>query len=83
MTPTAAGPCESCGMPIETGRYCGYCTDADGRLQSFDDRFERMVDWQARRAPGAPRKELEETTLAYMASMPAWRDHPRVRAARD
>jgi hypothetical protein len=34
-------------MPIETGRYCGYCTDESGQLQSFDQRFERMVAWQA------------------------------------
>jgi hypothetical protein len=27
--------CESCGMPIETGRYCGYCTDETGQLQSL------------------------------------------------
>jgi len=52
MTTTAA--CESCGMPIETGRYCGYCTDETGALQSFDERFERMTAWQARRNPGDP-----------------------------
>jgi len=46
-------PCESCGMPIETGRYCGYCTDETGALQSFDERFERMTAWQARRNPSA------------------------------
>ena len=39
---TIAPACESCGMPIETGRYCGYCTDESGQLQSFDQRFERM-----------------------------------------
>ena len=82
MTSTTAGPCESCGMPIETGRYCGYCTDADGNLQSFDDRFERMVDWQARRTPDASRADLERATLAYMGQMPAWRDHPRITAGR-
>ena len=70
--------CESCGMPIETGRYCGYCTDETGQLQSFDQRFERMVAWQARRNPDATREELERQTLDYMATMPAWRDHPRV-----
>lgn len=74
-------PCDSCGMPIETGRYCQYCTDAEGNLQSFEDRFERMVSWQARRTPEASRPELESATLAYLATMPAWRDHPRVRAA--
>jgi len=33
MTTTPA--CESCGMPIETGRYCAHCTDESGQLQSF------------------------------------------------
>ena len=41
-------------------------------------RFERMVGWQARRNPAATREELERETLSYMATMPAWRDHPRV-----
>jgi hypothetical protein len=73
--------CESCGMPIETGRYCAHCTDADGRLQPFEERFERMIAWQARRDPAASRAELERATRAYMATMPAWRDHPAVRAS--
>jgi len=67
-------------MPIESGRYCAHCVDADGNLQSFDERFERMVGWQARRNPGQSRAELEAATLAYMATMPAWRDHPRITA---
>jgi predicted transcriptional regulator len=79
MTTTPA--CESCGMPIETGRYCGYCTDESGQLQSFHQRFERMVAWQARRDPAASREELERQTLSYMATMPAWQDHPRVARA--
>jgi hypothetical protein len=72
--------CESCSMPIETGRYCRYCTDDKGELQSFDERFEKMVSWQARRSPGKSRETLERETLAFMARMPAWRDHPKVRA---
>ncbi len=76
MSTTAT--CESCGMPLETGRYCDYCTDEHGELQSFDERFARMVDWQARRSPGTDRADLERQTLDYMATMPAWRDHPRV-----
>ena len=43
--------CESCGMPIETGRYCQHCVDENGELQSFDERFGRMVAWEARRRP--------------------------------
>ena len=75
-------PCESCSMPIETGRYCQHCVDEQGQLQEFEVRFERMISWQQRRTPGASRAELESATLAFMARMPAWRDHPRVKAAR-
>jgi hypothetical protein len=71
--------CESCGMPIEAGPYCSYCVDEKGSLQAFEERFERMVQWQARRDPGASRADLEKKTLAYMATMPAWKDHPRVK----
>lgn len=76
---SANHPCESCSMPIETGRYCRYCTDATGALQPFDERFEKMIAWQARKDPGATRAQLEAATLAFMARMPAWQDHPRVR----
>lgn len=72
--------CESCGMPIENGRYCQYCVDETGTLQAFDIRFERMVDWQLRER-GGDRATAERDTLAYMATLPAWRDHPRVKAA--
>ncbi|MFT4251065.1 MAG: hypothetical protein QM608_01090 [Caulobacter sp.] len=71
--------CESCGMPIESGRYCRYCVDESGALQDFETRFERMVQWQQRR--GGSREAAERETLAYMATMPAWKDHPKVVAA--
>ncbi len=73
-------PCESCSMPIESGRYCPHCVDARGELQPFDERFEKMIAWQARKDPSATRAALEAATLAFMARMPAWKDHPRVRA---
>jgi len=66
-------------MPIESGRYCAHCTDESGTLQDFDTRFARMTSWQARSTPDASPEEIERATLAYMATMPAWRDHPRVR----
>jgi hypothetical protein len=75
-------PCESCSMPIETGRYCPHCVDDRGELQAFDERFERMIGWQQRRTPGASRADLETATLAFMARMPAWKDHPRVKGGR-
>lgn len=70
--------CESCGMPIETGRYCPYCVDETGALQDFDTRFSRMVDWRLREG-GGERAQAEKDTLAAMAALPAWRDHPRVK----
>ena len=74
--------CQSCGMPIETGPYCHYCVDDKGALQPFDERFERMVQWQMRQKPGLDRARAEEETLAYMARMPAWKEHPRVKKSR-
>lgn len=74
-------PCESCSMPIETGPYCEHCVDSDGKLQAFEERFERMVQFQLRREPDLARHDAESKTLQRMASLPAWKDHPRVRAA--
>lgn len=74
-------PCESCGMPIDNGCYCSYCVDEQGRLQDFDVRFERMVQWARREKPALSQAEAEAETLAYMARMPAWAKHPRVVAA--
>ena len=67
-------------MPIPAAPYCQHCVDATGKLQSFEQRFERMLAWQTRQRPDATRAELERGTLAYMAAMPAWQDHPRIRA---
>ena len=39
---------------------------------------EAMVSWQVRRHPEQSRPEAEAATLAYMATMPAWRHHPAV-----
>jgi hypothetical protein len=74
-------PCESCSMPIESGTYCSYCVTSTGELQPFDERFEKMVGWQLRQKPGMSRADAERDTYAFMARMPAWKDHPRVIAA--
>jgi len=78
---TEKHPCESCSMPIETGTYCQYCVTPNGELQPFDERFEKMVGWQLRQKPGLSRADAERDTLAFMAKMPAWKDHPKVRGA--
>ena len=36
---TTTSSCDSCGMPIESGRYCGYCTDDSGTLQAALDKI--------------------------------------------
>ncbi len=77
---TATLSCESCSMPIETGRYCAYCSDEHGNLQDFDTRFANMVAWQQRSHPEQSADEAQAATIRYMATMPAWRDHPDVLA---
>ena len=74
MTETAS--CESCGMPIETGRDRAHCVGENGQLQSFEERFEDGLP-AAAPEPEATRAQLEAKTKAYMATMPAWRDHRR------
>jgi hypothetical protein len=74
-------PCESCSMPIESGIYCSYCVTPSGELQPFDQRFENMVSWQMRQRPGLSRAQAEKDTFAFMRTMPAWKEHPRVVAA--
>jgi predicted DsbA family dithiol-disulfide isomerase len=71
--------CQSCGMPIDAEPYCTWCIGPDGKLQAFEERFERFIKWQARYHPAASRPELERKALAYMAAMPAWQDHPRIK----
>ncbi|MET0795431.1 MAG: hypothetical protein ABW061_28190 [Polyangiaceae bacterium] len=80
MQASSTHSCESCGMPIETGQYCAHCVDAQGNLQGFEERFERMVQWQLRQKPNLARAQAERETLAYMQKMPAWQNHPRVSA---
>jgi hypothetical protein len=67
-------------MPISGGRYCQYCVDAHGNLQSFEERFERMVQWVLSKEPATPRHEAEQRTRARMQTLPAWKDHPKLKA---
>jgi hypothetical protein len=68
-------------MPVEDGTYCQYCTDDQGQLQPFEEHFERMVQWTMHQGNTDDRQRAEADMLAYMATMPAWRDHPAVKAA--
>jgi len=61
------------------GRTANYCVDAAGKLQPFEERFERMIQWLQGREPALDRATAERRTLEYMGTMPAWKEHPRVK----
>jgi hypothetical protein len=71
--------CESCGMPIPEGKYCEHCVDEAGNLQPFEERFGRMVQWISRSDPTASRESAEERARQAMRTMPAWKDHPKLK----
>ncbi len=74
--------CQSCSMAIDDGTYCDYCTDENGNLQAFEERLERMIQWQLRHSPNTSPENAKTQSLTFMAEMPAWRDHPEVIANR-
>jgi hypothetical protein len=55
--------------------WCVYCSTPTGSLQTFEERFERMVQWQMKQE-GQDRTIAESSTRTYMRTMPAWKDHP-------
>ena len=75
--------CESCSMTIDSGTYCEHCTDEHGALQPFEERLERFMSWTLREEPTLDPATARRKTIEFMATMPAWRDHPEVRAALD
>ena len=77
-----SGTCQSCGMTIDDGTYCRHCTDENGNLQVFEERLDRMVRWLQRQESIASPEETRQSALAAMAEMPAWRDHPQLKAMR-
>jgi hypothetical protein len=60
--------------------YCKFCTTETGALQPFEERFERMTQWAIRK-DGLEPEAAKQKTREYMRSMPAWRDHPALKAA--
>ena len=73
--------CQSCAMPIENGSYCQYCADEHGNLHPFEESLARMGQFMMRQNPRLTPGEAQKQALAYMAQMPAWRDHPQLKAA--
>jgi len=69
--------------PTSLYRHLGHLIDA-GVLDVVSERRVRGTverTYVARAAPSVSpddREEIERQTLSYLATMPAWRDHPRV-----
>lgn len=81
MTENAAtSSCQSCSMTIDSGDYCQYCTDDNGGLLSFDETFERFIQFAMGRDSSLNRETAEANTRQFMSTMPAWREHPSVLA---
>lgn len=70
--------CQSCGMKINIGKYCQYCVNEKGELQTFDERLEKMITWCREEDPNIPYDSAKLRTLEYMRTMPAWKNHPRI-----
>jgi hypothetical protein len=66
-------------MPVDVGPYCRHCVDETGKLSSFESRLGNMAAFFMGQDPGLERAEAERRTRAYMATMPAWKDHPALK----
>lgn len=74
--------CESCGMPLATDTdhalgdpispYCHHCAP-EGTLPAPEERLERFTQWTMRQ-DGLDYAAARAKALAYMKSMPAWKD---------
>ena len=60
----ARGRCQSCGMPIESGDFCGHCTDETGALLGFEETFERFVAFAMRQDASLDRQPPSRTSAA-------------------
>jgi ribosome-binding protein aMBF1 (putative translation factor) len=79
---TIAMNCESCGMPLAgaedhaladaTIPYCNHCAP-EGRLPAVQERLERFTQWTMRQE-GLDYVAAREKAIAYMRTMPAWKD---------
>ena len=79
---TMAVSCESCGMPLAGAEdhalkdtsipYCGYCAP-EGTLPPVEERIERFTQWTMREE-SLDYQAARVKAIAYMKTMPAWKD---------
>jgi len=64
--------CESCGMPIDSGKYCKYCAPG-GRLKSKEQVRDGWINFTVSNQ-GLSREKAEKKVDEQMKKMPAWKD---------
>jgi hypothetical protein len=79
---TVAVNCESCGMPLAGAEdhalsnpqipYCVHCAP-EGTLPSVEERVERFTQWTMRQE-NLDYQEARQRAIAYLKTMPAWKD---------
>jgi hypothetical protein len=67
-------------MPVESGPYCQYCSGPDGNLHGFDETVARMAQFYRSQDKSLTDESARAKTLSYMATMPAWKNHPKFRS---
>jgi uncharacterized glyoxalase superfamily protein PhnB len=79
FTPVSMSSCQSCSMPLKDAKpgqmYCGYCTDAAGKLLPYERVFEGTVSGYFMGMKKMPRPEAEKAAREHLAKMPAWSGH--------
>ena len=68
--------CQSCGMPMKDAQpgamYCEYCTDAQGKLKSYESVLEGTTTGYFMAMQKMPRDKAEKAAIEHLAKMPAW-----------
>lgn len=75
-TRTKLSSCQSCGMPLQDAKegqlYCGYCTDANGKLRPFEQVLEGTTTGYFMAMQKMARPEAEKAAREHLRKMPAW-----------
>ena len=74
--------CIACGMPMneptdfamndESKDYCRYCCNADGSMQSYEEKLEGMTAFIVK-TQGLDEEAARSAAQRMMAKLPAWK----------
>lgn len=77
-----ARKCDSCGMLMmdlvdyaaknPRAKYCRYCTNAEGMLQSVEERKAKLAQF-IMEDEGVSEEEAHKKAIEQMRKMPAWK----------